>query len=572
MLPIKELLLVSFLALAFGQAQETGGGTGGAETGGAQASAQGVSGVVYSDLNENRQRDEGEPGVVGVSVSNGLEVVQTGADGSYELPVRDEMILFVSKPVDYMVPVDDNGVPQFSYVHQPKGSPDFIQEYAGLEPTGPLPELVDFPLLPTEEHNAFRFIVLGDLQPYTPEEVSWVRDTAIAELTDSDALFGVAVGDLVGDALDLYPRLQEVMGELPFPTYYLPGNHDLNFDSPNDRYSLESYKRSFGAPYYSFDYGQVHFVSLDNLVWQDEGYEDSYNGRLTDQQLQWLQNDLQYVDPNKLIVLAMHVGLTNYVDRDSFKHQESNRERVYQLLERGGFENVISLGGHSHTLERMRPGESYNPGTVTDDEGETVESFGWGTVPFPQYVVGAVAGQWWSGPRNEFGIPTSYARDGTPRGYMVFEVDGNEYSEHFKVTGSDATMHITFVTGGVDNAQQVAQQGMMNVGQAGNAVVLANVYAGSRDTEVTMQVDDHQPVPMQWNKERQDPLPVAYAEGEEKPTYPGSSPHLYSAPLPENLAPGAHTVTVRAVDPYGQEWVYRRVVEVIGGAQAAAKR
>lgn len=534
------------------------------------ASAQGTfTGIVYEDANRNGSHDEGEAGVGGVSVSNGLEVVRTDDEGAYTLPLRGEMVVFVSKPAGYALPVDENKVPQFFYVHQPEGSPDFIQEYAGLEPTGTLPASVDFALLPADEPDAFRFIVFGDIQPYTPEELSWVRDTAIAELVDSDALFGVAVGDLVGDALDLYPRLQEVMGSLPFPTHYLPGNHDMNFDSPTDRYSLETYKRHFGAPYYSFDYGQVHFVALDNIVWQDEGYEDSYNGRLTDEQLRWLENDLSFVDPEKLIVLSMHAGLTNYVDRDTFQHQDSNRERVYEVLERGGFTNVISLAGHSHTVERMRPGERYNPGTVVNEDGEEVESFGWGTVPFPQYVVGAVAGQWWSGPKNEFGIPTSYTRTGEPRGYMVFDVDGTEYREHFKVTGSDAAMHMTFIAGNGENAQHIAQRGVMSADRTAGAVVLANVYSGGRDTRVTMQIDGGQPVPMTWDRERQDPLPVPYTGGNEKPTYPGSSPHLYSAPLPE-LGPGSHTLTVRAVDPYGQEWVGTKVFEVAASSRVAA--
>jgi len=537
---------------------------------GAAAAQETFSGVVFEDANGNRTMDEGEAGVAEVSVSNGIQVVQTDAQGRYELPRLGEMIVFVSKPAGYQLPVDANDVPQFFYVHQPEGSPNFIQEYAGLEPTGALPESVDFPLYPAEEPDSFRFIAFGDLQPYTPEELSWVRDTAVTELADSDAHFGIAVGDLVGDALDLYPRLQEVMGALPFTTYYLPGNHDMNFDAPRDRYSLETYKRHFGAPYYSFDYGQVHFINLDNIIWQDEGYEGSYNGRLTEQQLTWLANDLAFVNPGKLIVLSMHVGLTNYVDRDTFQHQESNRERVYTILEQGGFENVISLAGHSHTVERMRPGESYDPGTVTNSEGETEEAFGWGTVPFPQFVVGAVAGQWWSGPEDEFGIPTSYTRTGEPRGYMVFDIDGTEYREHFKVTGSDTNMHITFVAGGPENAQQVARGGVMPVSRAGSAVVLANVYAGGRDTRVTMQVDGQEPIQMAWDKERQDPLPVAYTGDAEKPTYPGSSPHLYSAPLPEGLEPGAHTLTVRAVDPYGQEWVTHEVFEIsAGGAQAS---
>jgi 3',5'-cyclic AMP phosphodiesterase CpdA len=471
------------------------------------AAQETFSGVVFRDADRNGVRDEGEAGIPDVSVSNGVQVVRTDVEGRYTLPHRDEMVVFVSKPADYALPVDENQVPQFFYVHQPQGSPDFIEEYEGLEPTGALPESVDFPLIPAQSPNSFSFVAFGDLQPYTPEELTWVRDTAVADLLDSDAHFAVAVGDLVGDALDLYPRLQQVMGALPFVTYYLPGNHDLNFDAPNDRYSVETYKRHFGAPYYSFDYGQAHFVLFDNIVWQDEGYENSYNGRLSDEQLRWFANDLKHVDPDKLIVLSMHAALSNYIDRDSPQHQESNRERVYEILAEGGFDNVISLAGHSHTLERMRPGETYNPGTLTNDEGEQEESFGWGTVPFAQYVVGAVSGNWWSGPRDEFGVPTSYQRSGAPRGYMVFEIDGTGYREHYKVSGSDEVMHLTLVSGSPENQRQHDLRGSVPQAQAEGAILLASVYAGSRDTQVTLQINEGQRLAMTWDKVRQDPLP-----------------------------------------------------------------
>jgi len=108
-----------------------------------------------------------------------------------------------------------------------------------------------------------------------------------------------------------------------------------------------------------------------------------------------------------------------------------------------------------------------------------------------------------------------------------------------------------------------------------NKLIVLAIHIGltnyiDRDTRVTMQVDERPPVEMRWNRERQDPLLVQYPEGEEVPTSPGSSPHLYSAPLPEGLEPGAHMVTIRTVNPYGQAWVYSKVFEVAGdGTQAS---
>jgi len=49
-------------------------------------------GVVYEDRNANGQRDQGEPGVAEVPVSNQLEVVLTDAEGGYALPITDDTI------------------------------------------------------------------------------------------------------------------------------------------------------------------------------------------------------------------------------------------------------------------------------------------------------------------------------------------------------------------------------------------------------------------------------------------------------------------------------------------------
>ena len=82
-----------------------------------------ATGIVYHDRNGNGVRDEGEPGLPGVSVSNQREIVQTDASGRWTLPVTDDTIFFVIKPRDWMTPVNENQLPQFYYIHKPAGSP-----------------------------------------------------------------------------------------------------------------------------------------------------------------------------------------------------------------------------------------------------------------------------------------------------------------------------------------------------------------------------------------------------------------------------------------------------------------
>ena len=46
-----------------------------------------ATGTVFEDRNGNRLRDAGEPGLAGVLVSNGLEVVRSDPEGRYSLPI-----------------------------------------------------------------------------------------------------------------------------------------------------------------------------------------------------------------------------------------------------------------------------------------------------------------------------------------------------------------------------------------------------------------------------------------------------------------------------------------------------
>src|SRR5258708_2254751 len=100
-----------------------------------------VTGIVFEDTSGTGKRRPDDPGIAGVLVSNGRDVVKTDRNGRYTLPLHDETIIFVIKPTGYAVPVD-RGVmlPRFYYIHQPKGTPARLGlRYRGIEPTGLLP-------------------------------------------------------------------------------------------------------------------------------------------------------------------------------------------------------------------------------------------------------------------------------------------------------------------------------------------------------------------------------------------------------------------------------------------------
>ena len=152
-----------------------------------------AKGIVYNDLNRNSTHDENEPGLEGIAVSNGKEIVKTDARGQWQLPHDEDTIFFVIKPSGWMTPVNKHQLPQFFYIHKPAGSPKTFR-YKGVDPTGPLPGSINFALHETDEPAEFKAIFFGDPQPSSIEQVDYIKHDIIEELIGTDARFGVTLG------------------------------------------------------------------------------------------------------------------------------------------------------------------------------------------------------------------------------------------------------------------------------------------------------------------------------------------------------------------------------------------
>ena len=253
-----------------------------------------VSGIVYENRSGALRRQMSDPGIAGVLVSNGRDVLKTDADGRYSLPIDEESVIFVIKPAGYAVPVDEEMLPRFYYIHQPAGSPqDLNLRYRGIDRTGQLPESVDFALTKTVEPQKFDVIVFADPQPESALEVDFIRDDVVNALIGSSAAFGMTIGDIMYDDLSLYPRLNRIIGQIGLPWYNIGGNHDLNYEAPSAKYSRETFKRIYGPPYYAFEYGGALFLMLDNVNYlgfdaAKPGGQGKYEGRFGQRQVDLL--------------------------------------------------------------------------------------------------------------------------------------------------------------------------------------------------------------------------------------------------------------------------------------------
>lgn len=548
---------------------------GAAISGELSAASEEATGVVFEDLNSDGVLDGGEPGLAGVLVTNGRDVVETDADGKWSLTVLDQepfTVFSVVKPSGYKVPVDKDNLPQFHYIHQPEGSPPGLR-FVGVEPTGSLPDAINFPLLSAEESDNFKTIMIADPQPMSDKEVTYIRDDFVAQAIGTDAVLGITHGDIMFDDMSLFPRYNAIIGEIGTPWYNVAGNHEMNFLAENDTFSTETFKHFFGPTYYAHNYSNVLFITLDSTYYEgtdpdDERGRGEYKGHIPDQQLVWLKNLVEYVPEDKLIVVSMHIPLT-----DPFSDEPAvttdNRQNLFDIV-CSKFDNVVSFAGHTH--------ENYH--VYYDGEGacgNLNNGKGW-----HENVLTTISGAWWSGPFDERGIPTSVQRDGTPNGWHELVVNGNQYQTNYVPMEKQAELQMRILCD--TEYHGIGKNGSRdyNLGEIFNCRITddqvfatdlhVDFFDGGPNSSAKFEVAG-QTVEMTRTPNVDIHVNQLYQRADDKKTWVKgeTSDHIWIADLPANgISPGLHTIKVTATDEYGREHVGYKTLEVSTFAYAGA--
>ena len=338
-----------------------------------------------------------ETGVADVSVSDGYFVTKTDSDGKYSFaPSKSAVFIFVTRPSRY----------------------DVVGSWYQ-----PVAETVDFKLrLAIDDESDFTFIHVTDTH-VSSDPIS--IDGLTRFVKELNALrppprFVVNSGDLINLSKSLNgtpDAAQEqmrnyvgIMNHLSMPHYNVAGDHAdssyrlADFPRGDHRCGKPLYWEYLGPHFYSFEYGPLHFLSVDN------GYhlgKRQINGReyppLTVQPMHtaWMRDDMSKRTSGTFVVTMSEGDLCH--DCPGYPAMAARYDVRFQFI---GDVHVVS--------EKLT---SRKPDFVAFRAG------------------GALAGCWWN-PKSQRLCP-----DLNPQGYLIYRLRGGEL-DHFS-KGLDQRVAIT---------------------------------------------------------------------------------------------------------------------------------
>jgi len=458
-----------------------------------------VEGTVFADKNANGVLDRGEVGVKNIPVSNGVDIVFTDSKGNYRINCSSRATVFPILPSEYKFSLNQTKIPNSNF--------NFLDSDSRSTMAG-----VNFGLLKAEVKRSFTFTAVGDIQVKDADELNYAAKSVISELARSNqADLNIMLGDLVNDAPALFLPVKQLLNNLSTPTWTVYGNHDreVNDSSTSDA----AYRRHFGASVYAFNAHNTHFMVLNNM--QSKG-RYGYDTRFSDDELQFVKNDLELVPRNCLLIIAMH-GPLQYT---------KNKERLLALLH--DRPNVLVLSGHTHIVERY-----FHRNNIA---------------VIPEIGVGASCGMWWTGEKNELGVPTALMQCGSYPNYYKIHISDGKYEMAYKAVGLDASRQMEVWTDTIPAATTDSVR------------IVANIFAGSDSTQVWLTLNNTLKLKMQKTdmvSPNVSKLLSLYnnkvyptAGNTRNPLRRRSSPHIWSVTVPV-AGFAVYSVQIDAGDNYG---------------------
>lgn len=344
----------------------------------------------------------GKP-VKDVVVSDGYEVTKTNDKGVYELAsAKKHKYVFISIPSGYTVKMNGSQPVFFQYLVNSPG----VRERA------------DFTLYEDPGQDKHTMIVMGDIHLAARNNdanqfANFISDVnSYMSANSSTKFYGLTLGDLAWDqywipnGYDLTNYMKDI-AKVNAPVFNTIGNHDHEQAASGDFNTVAVYKKVVCPTYYSFNIGKIHYVSIDDIECTNNGTGGrTYNTKVVNEVLDWLAKDIEMIGKDTPVVISMHSPVYN----ETGTNRLTNSPTMLSILD-GRMTHIMS--GHTHIM--------YN--VEKDDHFE--------------HNAGAVCATWWWTGKETPGIHMS--TDGTPGGYLLFNVDGTDFKWQYKATGKPIT-------------------------------------------------------------------------------------------------------------------------------------
>lgn len=346
-------------------------------------------------LLKGKVKDMQGKGIAGVLVTDGTNCTETDVRGTYKLQSTNEaLFVYITVPSGYEIPTEDFVASFYKKIIPVKGS-----------------FTADFVLKKMERSDKKHYtIVWADPQINNKEQADMMHSIVVPDtreyakaLSEKGPVTGIAAGDIAWDAPAIIPEYKEAVKKSGVPFFQVLGNHDMDINTRSDETSDRTFKENFGPSWYSFNRGDAHYIVLDNVFYYANTY--NYIGYITEKQFKWLEQDLARVKPGTLVFVSMHISAYTEEKKRYNKKEDNpgnitfNRKFLYEMLKPY---KAHLLTGHTH----------YNENHIEDGVYEHIHA--------------SVCAAWWTVP---------ICDDGTPGGYGVYEVDGNELKWHYKSLG-----------------------------------------------------------------------------------------------------------------------------------------
>ncbi len=277
----------------------------------------------------------------------------------------------------------------------------------------------------TKETNTFRFVFMTDIHVQPEKKADEGFRAAIEKVNQLNPDFVITGGDLIMDALgqtegradSLYDLYKKILSQLNMPVYNTIGNHEIfglyensGISPEHPEYGKQMFRNRLGKgnTYQSFDHKGWHFIILDGIGFTPERH---YYGYIDSLQLDWLKKDIAKVDQKTPVVLSTHIPFYS----------------IYGQMKNGPTYAMGQGEVITNALDVMKVLDNHNVKLVLQGHLHIVEEIRYGNTTY--ITGGAVCAAWWNGPR-----------DGYPEGFVVIEVDKDQFSWEYMTYGWQAVI------------------------------------------------------------------------------------------------------------------------------------